>query len=233
MSKKAWIIIVAQFLLFATILGSVIKCSNDTIERLEHNIGAYKDQIEYVEMQNGELLAHKQSLLLSEEEMRKELDMSKQEIRRLERALDDDLAYIAKLESKTELKDTVWMKPDTVFNDSGVINKKFEFTNKWLELYTTVSGNSIEQSKMTLDYLWMNTSLEVGLTDNYTFWAKSSNPYINITDIKGVTLNNSSVNRKEKRFHHGISLGFGVHYGLSQRNWDFGPGVMYGLTYSF
>jgi regulator of replication initiation timing len=233
MSKKAWIILVAQFLLFATILGSVIKCSNDKIDRLEHNIGAYKDQIEYVSMQNGELLAHKQSLLLSEEEMREELDMSKQEVRRLKKALDDDIAYIAELESKAELKDTVWMKPDSVVIDNGITSKKFNFSNKWLELHTTVSGNSIEQSKMTLDYLWMNTSLEVGLTDNYTFWAKSNNPYINITDITGVALNNSSVNRKEKRFHHGISVGFGIHYGLVHQKWDFGPGVMYGLTYSF
>lgn len=233
MSKKAWIVIVAQFLLFAFVLGSVVKCSNDKIDRLEHNLGAYKDQIEYVSMENGELLAHRQSLLLSEEEMRLELDKSKKEIRRLEQALNDDLAYIAKLETSVAVKDTVWLKPDSVVVEQGVTKKSFEFDDRWLDLHTTVTGKSVEESQMSLDYLWINTELEVGLTDNYTFWAKSNNPYLNITDIKGVALNNSSVNKKEKRFHHGISLGFGVHYGLSQRNWDFGPGLMYGFTYSF
>lgn len=233
MNKKSWIIIVAQFLLFAFILGSVVKCNNDTIESLEHNIGAYKDQIEYVTNQNGELIAQKESLILSESEMREELDKTKKEINRLEKNLGDNLAYIAKLESNAHLPDTVYLKPDSVVIENDITKKSFSFNDDWLKMNATVFGKSLKDSQLTLDNLWMNTNLEVGLTDNYSFWVKSDNPYLQINDIKGVVVENSSVDRKEKRLHHGIHIGIGLQYGLINKSWDIGPSVTYGFTYSF
>ena len=36
MNKKTWIAIVVEAMLFLAILGTVVKCSNDKIERLEN-----------------------------------------------------------------------------------------------------------------------------------------------------------------------------------------------------
>jgi hypothetical protein len=62
---------------------------------------------------------------------------------------------------------------------------------------------------------------------------KSPNPYITFTDINSVVMNNSSVKEREKRFHHGIYVGFGVQYGLFGKQWDFGPQGGYAFMYSF
>lgn len=233
MDKKSWIIIVLETLLFLCIIGTVVKCSNDKIERLEHNIGAYKDKIELVETTNGELMATKQSLMLSEQELREELDMSKKELKELKKTLADDIAYIAKLESSIAVPDTVYMKGDTVRVVGNDTIKSFNWKDDWLGFKADVMGSTIENSNMNIYDIFMDVPLEFGLTDGYKVFVKSPNPYVKFNEINSVVVNGSSVKKKEKRFHHGILVGFGVHYGLSQRNFDFGPGVMYGLTYSF
>ena len=126
MNKKSWIIIVIEALVFIMLLGTVAKCSYDKIERLEHNIDAYRDTIEYVEMRNGELMTAKQSLILTESELREELDISKREMKDLKKKLGDDIAYIARLEAQVGIKDTVFMKGDTIYIDKtdSTVNKE-------------------------------------------------------------------------------------------------------------
>lgn len=233
LSKKSWIIIVIEAIIFIMLLGTVTKCSNDKIERLEHNIDAYRDTIEYVELQNGELLTSKQSLILSEKELNEELDISKREIKDLEKKLGDNIAYIARLEAQVNLKDTVFMKSDTVFIKDSITIKKFNWHDDWLNMTATVAGQTLGDSKMSIDNFNMNVALDIGLTDDYRFWAKTSNPYVSITDINAAAVHGSEVSKKDKRFHHGVTLGFGFHYGLWGRSFDFGPGLMYGFTYSF
>ena len=234
MTKKSWIILIIEALVFIALLGTVSKCSRDKIDTLEHNIDAYKDRIEYVEDRNENLMIIKSSLILSEEEARKELELSKAEIKNLKKKLNDDIAYIAKLESQVALKDTVWMKPDTVYvTNDNTITKQFSWNDNWTNMTASVFGNTIEDSKLSVNSLNMNVPLELGLTDDYKFWVKSENPYVNFTDIKSTVIDNSSVKAKEKRFHHGISIGFGFQYGLFGKTWDFGPQFGYSLEYSF
>lgn len=234
MTKKSWIILIIEALVFIALLGTVSKCSRDKIDTLEHNIDAYKDRIEYVEDRNENLISIKSSLILSESKALEELEITKAEIKDLKKKLDDDIAYIAKLESQIALKDTVFMKPDTVYiaNDN-IITKQFSWSDDWTNMTASVFGNTIEDSRLSIDNLNMNVSLELGLTDDYKFWVKSENPYVNFTDIKSTVIDNSSVKEKEKRLHHGIYLGFGFQYGLFGSNWDFGPHFGYGFMYSF
>lgn len=234
MTKKSWIILIIEALVFIALLGTISRCSRDKIDTLEHNIDAYKNEIELVEAKNGELIAIKESLILSESEIKEELNLTKLEIKELEKQLDDDIAYINKLEAEISIKDTLWLKPDTVFvKTDGTYVKTFEWKDGWTKINTSVSGNSIMDSKLTLNYLKMDVPLELGLTDDYKFWVKSENPYVNFTDIKSTVINNSSVKEKEKRWHHGISLGFGFQYGLFGKTWDFGPQLGYSIEYSF
>ena len=234
MTKKSWIILIIEALVFIALLGTISRCSRDKIDTLEHNIDVYKDRIEYVEDRNENLMIIKSSLILSEEEARKELEVSKAEIKDLKKKLDDDIAYIAKLESQVALKDTVWMKPDTVYvTNDNIITKQFSWNDDWTNMTASVFGNTIEDSKLSVNSLNMNVPLELGLTNDYKFWVKSENPYVNFTDIKSAVIDNSSVKEKEKRFHHGISIGFGFQYGLFGKTWDFGPQFGYSLEYSF
>lgn len=233
MSKKSWILLIIEALVFILLFGSITKCNNDKIDNLERNIYAYKDTIEYVEMQNGELMAMKESLILSESEAREELDITKKEFKDIKKKLDSDVAYIAKLESQIGLKDTVWMKPDTVFIKNGISTKTFNWSDDWATIRASVSGESIADASMSIINLNMKVPVTIGLSDNYTFWIKSPNPYAAFTSIKSAVIENSSVKKKEKRFHHGIYVGFGVQYGLFGKQWDFGPQAGYALMYNF
>jgi signal peptidase I len=171
--------------------------------------------------------------MLTESELREELDLTKKEYRELEKTLADDIAYIAQLEAMVAVPDTIYMKGDTVYIKDDYTIKLFEWQNKWMRLGAEVYGSSIETSELSVFDVSMDVPLEFGLTDGYKVFVKSPNPYVKFQELNSVVVTGSSVKEKDKRFHHGITAGFGIHYGLSQRNWDFGPGVMYGLTYSF
>ena len=233
MDKKTWIIIILEAMLFLGILGGVVKCSNDKIDRLENNIVAYKTEMEVVKTQNGELMATKHSLMLSEAEMREELNMSKKELKDLKKTLADDIAYIAQLKSMVMIPDTVYVQGDTVYISGADTVKTFKWQDKWMGLSAKVVGNYVSDSELNIYDIFMDVPLEFGLTDGYKVFVKSSNPYVKFDEINSVVVDGSSVKKKPKRWHHGITAGFGVHYGLVQSNWDFGPGVMYGVTYSF
>ena len=232
MTKKGWIIIVIEALLFIVLLGTVTKCNNDKINILERNIDAYKDSVEYVTTQNLELIATKESLILSEAAMRDELDITKRELKDLKKKLGDDIAYISKLEAQLNIKDTLYMKPDTVYVYDSITTKTFNWQNKWFNTSATVTGTSICDSKLQLNNFNMIVPLKLGLTDDYRFWATSENPYITITDITAVAVENSIL-ANNKRFHHGIYAGFGLSYGLLGKQLDVGPQLGYGFTYSF
>ncbi len=235
MNRKSWIIIVIEALVFIMLFGTVAKCSNDKIQRLEHNIDAYRDTIEYVEMQNAELLTVQQSLILTESELKEELDISKKEMKDLKKKLGDDIAYIARLEAQIGIKDTVFLKGDTIFIDKidSTITKTFNLEDDWLSMTANIKGNTIADSKMSINSFNMQVPLDVGFTDDYRFWVKTPNPYVTITDINAAAIHGSDVAKKDQRFHHGIHLGFGLQYGLVGKQFDIGPQVGYGFTYSF
>ena len=126
------------------------------------------------------------------------------------------------------------MKPDTVYvTNDNTITKQFSWNDDWTNMTASVFGNTIEDSKLSVNSLNMNVPLELGLTDDYKFWVKSENPHVNFTNIKSTVIDNSSVKEKEKRWNHGISIGFGFQYGLFGKTWDFGPQLGYSLEYSF
>lgn len=233
MSKKGWIIIIVQTLVFLLVLGTMTRCNRNTVDILEHNISAYKDSIEYVVSKNGDLIAMKESLILTEEELRNELYMTNKELREIKKLVDDNIAYISKLEADLELKDTIWMKPDTVYIKDGTFVKRFNWVDTWTVIDATVSGDDIYDSMMTVDKLSVDVPLEIGLTDDYRFWARSSNPYVSFTDIRSVVVDGSSVKDKDSFISHGIHVGFGIHYGMFGQNWDFGPQAGYSLQWNF
>lgn len=231
MNKKIWIVASIEALLFLVLLGTMSKCNNEKIERLENNIEAYKSEMEVVHTKNGELLASRQSLILSESEMREELEMSKKELKDLKKTLGDKIAYITKLNSNISV-DTIYMKGDTVYVKDNRTVKDFIFEDEWMNISAEVHDVSAN-SEMCIKNITMDVPLEYGMTDSHKVFVKTPNPYVNFTDMNSVIINGSSVKEKPKRFHHGITIGVGVHYGILNNKIDIGPGVMYGFTYSF
>lgn len=231
MIKKIYFII--ETIMLVCIIIFVSKCSSTKIQDLQQNINAYKTQIELVEIENSKLIATKESLILSEREVREELEISRAEFRALEKKLNDNIAYISKLESEVNNKDTIWMKADTIYINNNTIYKHFSWNDQWNHIDATVFGNSIEKSQLSINSFSIKVPLEVGLTDDYKLWAISENPNVEFVDIKGSVIQNSNIDDRKLRFRHGFHVGFGFHYGLFGRNWDFGPQVGYSLQLNF
>lgn len=234
MNKKSWIVIVLEAIMFIILLGAISRCSSDKIDLLEHNISAYKSQIEYVELENSNLLIAKESLILSESQAREELEMTKEETRELKKKLGSAVAQINKLQSQIELKDTVYMKGDTVYVDKkDNTTKIFTWNDHWTSLRAKLWGSSIQNSQLSIYDLKMNIPITFGVTDDYKVFATSPNPYVTFDDMTSATIYGSSVAPKRKRFHHGIFVGFGVNYGIITNKVDIGPSFGYGFMYSF
>ena len=234
MNRKSWIAIVLEAIMFIILLGAISRCSSDKIDLLEHNISAYKSQIERVELENSNLLIAKESLILSESQAREELEITKEETRELKKKLGSAVAQISKLQSQVEMVDTVYMKGDTVYVDKNYnATKLFSWNDQWTSLKAKVRGSSIQDSQLSIYDLKMNIPITFGVTDDYKVFATSPNPYIKFEDITSATIYGSSVAPKRKRFHHGIFVGFGVNYGIITDKVDIGPSFGYGFMYSF
>lgn len=233
MTKRACIILTAICLFFLLIIGTIVKRNNDKITLLTHNLEAVKDSLTTSKLENGDLLSSKQTLILDKKELSEELNISKNTIKEIEKTLNSKIAHIAKLEAQIKLKDTIWMKPDTVYVKENYTIKKFTWHDEWAMVKSSVIGDNVNNSKMTIDKLYINTPVEVGLTEDYNFWVKTPNPYIVINGITSAVIDGSPIKAKDKRFHHGIYVGFGFNYGLFNRSWDFGPHAGYGFMYSF
>lgn len=234
MTKKSWIVIVLEAIMFIILLGTIARCGSDKIDLLEHNISAYKSQIELVELENSNLLIAKESLILSESQAREELEMTKEETRELKKKLGSAVAQINKLESLIELNDTVYMKGDTVYVDKkDNTTKIFTWNDQLTSLKAKVWGSSIQDSQLSIYDLKMNLPITFGVTNDYKVFATSPNPYVKFTDMSSATIYGSSVAPKRKRFHHGIFVGFGVNYGIITNKVDIGPSLGYGFMYSF
>lgn len=234
MSKKSWIIIVLEAIVFIFLLGSVSRCSSDKIDLLEHNISAYKSRIELVELDNKNLLTAKESLILSESQAREELEITKAEMQELKKKLGSAVAQINKLEAQVAIKDTIYMIPDTVYIDKkDNVTKQFSWSDQWTTLNASVFGKSIQDANMSIDKLKINLPITFGVTNDYKIFITSPTPYVEFTDMSSATIYGSSVAPKDKRLHHGIFVGFGVNYGLVKQNVDIGPSFGYGFTYSF
>lgn len=227
MIKKIHLIV--ETAIFIIILLVVVKCNRTKIGYLEQNILGYKSNIEQIQTENNELLISKNNLILSEKAAREELEMTKAEYREIERELNDKIAYISYLESTIDMNDTIWMEADTVYIEDNSIYKNFLWRDEWSAIDATVLGNSVESSRLRINSLLINTSVEIGLTEEYKFWIKSDNPNIKFTNVKGSIIQNSTMDDNRRRISHGLSVGFGFHYGLFGKSWDFGPQLGYSI----
>ena len=234
MNKKSWITIVLEAIVFIVLLGSIARCSSDKIDLLEHNISAYKSQIELVELENSNLLIAKESLILSESQAREELNMSRKETQELKKKLGSAVAQINKLEAQIEIADTVYMKGDTVYVDNkDNVTKIFSWNDQWTSLKAKVCGSSIQDSQLSVYDLKMNLPITFGVTNDYKVFATSPNPYVTFEDMTSATIYGSTIAPKKKKWSFSVHGGIGVHYGLFGQAVDVGPYIGIGCSYSF
>lgn len=231
LDTKTIIITFIEALIFIMLLSSMNHCSNQKIETLDHNLVAARDEIQTLVLENGNLLSEKSAYILKNKELESVLEITKQEKRDIEKKLNDKIAYIANIGSQVrvdtlELRDTIYQVSDNRFNID------WSYSDKWLKLK---GGTLYNNGKSTTELYGISlyTPLKVGLTDNYTIFVESENPYLKITDIEGAIIDGSSLRPKPNYWTLSIQGGFGAQYGLVNKKFDVGPYVGAGISYNF
>lgn len=229
--KKHWktIVIVILLLIIAGFVWSLVK-SHKEADTWEHNYHALQDSVHYYETKNGELLAYKDALILDKKELQEYLNMSRQEIKELEKALQGALAMAGQIHTvirydTIRMTDSIYLVNDTIFS-------KF----KYEDLYTQIGGHtvitdSMTKSETTLDYIDIYTKLKIGMTDNYKFYATSDNPHLNITNIESAVIDEDMFRQDRKKWGLSVYAGFGANYGIVDKKIDVGPSFGVALTY--
>lgn len=231
LDMKTIIISIIEALIFIFIISSISHCSNQKIQTLDHNLVAAQDEIQTLVLENGNLLSEKTAYILKNKELESVLEITKQEKKDIEKKLNDKIAYISNISGQVRvdtltLRDTIYKTSDNKFD----IN--WSYSDKWLRLSGATQYDGYKSST-NLYGISLYTPLKVGLTDNYTIFVETENPYLKITNIEGAIIDGSNLRPKPNYWTLSLQGGLGAQYGLINNKFDIGPYVGVGVSYNF
>lgn len=200
------------------------------IAKYEQNWKATKDSLKYYQLKNGEYMAERASFILSEEEMLKELSMTKDELKDIKKKLNASIAALAKAQAEIRV-DTVYTESEIVYIDTDTISSHFSYQDTWLGLAGRFNYGINTGPTTTLNYINMSLPLTIGLTDDYKYFVTTPNPYVHITELTS-TINEKSVPKKK---HWGIGIGIGpsIGYDFHHKDIYYGLGGTLSINYNF
>lgn len=222
-------LIVTILILIFSISGCVYKCNRDQINTLKQNLRAAQDTIEVVKLSNGNLLYEKAAYILSEKDLLKQLNMTKEELKEIRKKAGQPI-YITDIQTVIKY-DTINTIKDSIIYKNGDLDYTFKHNDKWLSF----RGHTLIKDSIPVTQIFdisIPTSLKVGLTKDYNIFVEPTNPYMNITSIEGAVLNKSSLVKKPK-ITQGLTIGLGAQYGILNKQFDIGPQISYGLHINF
>lgn len=232
-NNKITLIINACFILIILILLFILGNVRNKNKILDVNLKAATEDVRQLKTKNGELIYEKQSYVTTINELEKYLDISKKQIKDLEKTLDNRLLYISKLEGQINITPSVIHDTTVIYKDS-IMMFNFSFNNKW---YTIKGKSEIKNYIATthLEKVSINCPLQVGLTDKWEIFVKTPNPYVSFNNIDGALLDKNLYLKqtKKKPWNVGVQVGFGANYGLMRRQFDYGPYIGVGISYGF
>lgn len=232
MNKRDYI-----YILIIAVLGALLvwfitsnQWKRTLLETYKHNTVVLTSELDSIRLKNDELLYSMNALILEKEELEEYLDLTKKEVKELEKKLDSKIQYIAQIEGQVHI-DTLELH-DTVYIDAnGNMSLYFDYKDKWVMLSGHSTQTTFDDFYTTMDTLAMYVPLEVGLTDEYRIFVKSSNPYMHIADVKGAVIEESKIREMKRRFGLCVYAGWGVQYGMFYRIFDTGPQLGVGFYY--
>lgn len=235
--KKTLIGYLIEGVILIAILAFVWGWYNNKLNASEQNLKAMKGRVEVVELQNKELMYSRDSYIASTKDLEELLNISKKQVKDMQRQLDSKIAYIAKLEQETRVEYIEVVKDSIVYVDNSTkrLIASFHYEDEWLSLNGENEFNLTKDFdyKTTIRNIRMNTPLTVGLTDDYKIFVTTSNPYVAFGEIEGAVIDKSVIKPRKKRFGWGLHGGFGVMYDVIDKDVAVGPTVSFGVHLNF
>lgn len=231
MDKKSILVVVLEALLFLAIISFGYRSMDNKLDISNQNIKAYKGQVEQLELKNGELLRIKDSYILEKKELQEQFNMSKQEIRDLQKKLNSSVAYISRLEANMKIDTIREVRDSIIYINDTDRDVKFKYRDDWfsMEGMTQLRGPN---SNTELYNISMDVPLNIGLSDMYQLFVTSPNPYVSFTNMEGALIEGSKLYPKPKRFSMGIQGGFGPGYDIITKQMTLGVYVGFGFQWN-
>ncbi len=231
--NKVLLSIVAALIVLLGIMMEIIIRKNDNNAVIKNNLKAATEEIELLRAANGDLLAKKQSYVATINDLENYINISKKEVKDLQKALNDKILYISELETLIDIKPTEVHDTTVIYKDS-TFNFTFNFNDKWYKL-TGNSSFDFNRVKTEINTLYVNVPLHVGLTDDWKIFVTTQNPYVVFNDIDGALLDKDAYLKQQKKKKWGISISGGMYagYDLLSKRIYIGPGGGCGISYTF
>lgn len=221
------------------VLIVVTTCQHKHNTILENNIAALNDTVHTYQLKNGELMYEKQGYILEKQELEKYLDISKKEVRELEKKLGSALATISKLQTQVRV-DTLQMTDTLIIEPDSTYTNHFYYSDNWLNLngLSKITLNPLIVSTK-INHIAIDANLKVGLSKDNKWFATSDNPYLRFTQIEGANLAAPQQNRWSLSLQLGVGgfVGWGACFpipsGTPQTGLVAGAGFYGGLGFSY
>ena len=226
-----------EIVIFLVILSCVWSYFSREQEANEQNLKAAQNELYEVKLKNGELVTVRDSYIATIDDLEILLDISKSEIKDLQRKLDSKVAYISKIESNTKIEYIEVVKDSIVYvnNSPSELISNFHYTDQWLKIngQNNIKIGETFECNTILNEINVNTPLTVGLTNDYQIFVSSPNPYVHFNEIEGAVIDNSMFRPRKKRFSWGIQLGAGIMYDVWHKQIAVGPYTGVGVEFNF
>ena len=232
MQRKTIILLIIEALIFLSVIAWGYHYFDRKLDISNQNTKAYKETIEQLELNNGELITVRDSYILTIKDLEDKLDVSKKEIKEIQRKLDSSVAYISKIESQIKIDTIETVRDSIIYKEKDKFDIYFSYEDQW----TKFKGiSSINQSNSTTSIydLYINTPLKVGLTDDYQIFVQSQNPHLKITEIEGSVIDGSKLYPKTSKWSWGVQGGLGICYDLITKEVGIGPYIGVGVEKKF
>lgn len=230
MERKTIILLIVEALIFTGIFFEYYNHTSNKEDIYKQNLIAAHDTIDVYKLKNNDLLFEKSLYISTEESLRKQLNVSKKELKELKKKV-GELELL--VDVNTEMKiDTIHSVKDSIIYINNDIEHRFGYKDKWMGL-DGITRIKDDNASTTLYNIYMNAPLTIGLSKDYKFIVTTPNPYLNITSIEGSILENSKQSPKKSRWSQGIGFGLGFQYGFMNKSIDFGPQFGYYIKYEF
>lgn len=235
--KKTLLGYIIEGIVFIAIIAAVWGIYNNKLDTSEQNLKAARGRIEQVELKNGELLSSRDSYIATINDLEELLDITKQEVKDIQRQLDSKVAYISKIESEVRIEYIETVRDSIIYVNSNpnIATSTFRYNNEWVDLIGQnefIFGEQFDY-KTTIESLSMDVPLNVGLTNDYQIFVKTPNPYVSFSSIDGAVIDNSILKPRKKRFNWGLQMGFGAMYDIVDKDITVGPYAGVGAEFNF
>lgn len=183
--KDNWLTIIFGIVIIVLVILMMQQCKNMKDQKIisDHNVSALTDSILYYKGKNGELIAEKKILYGDKETLKLAYDSLYKKMQSMSVKNPSTIVDV-NAEINNGENDTTFIIETTC--DSLNVEKDFNFDNKWRKLNGTITFNN-DTLGLDIKEDKVNANVTIAIEDG-TAHVRSDNPYLNVDDIKGVTV---------------------------------------------